>query len=136
MNIVTIAGRTTRDVEIRTTANGNILAKFTLAVDGYRKEDPADFFDCVVFGKLAEAMETCHISRGTKLIVSGRGKQGSYEGKNGKVKTFEVIANFWEFAESKNSGLRPPQSEEVAEQTNFIDVPKEFEIEEGELPFV
>ena len=136
MNIVTLSGRTTRDVEIRTSANGNMLAKFTLAVDGPRREDPAEFYDCVAFGKPAETMEKCHVSRGTKLMVNGRGKLGFYEGKNGKVKTFEVIVNMWEFAESKNSGLRPPQPEEIAEQTNFIDVPKEFAIGDEELPFV
>ena len=137
MNVVILAGRTTRDVEIRTTNNGNMMAKFTLAVDGYRREDPADFIQCLAFGKQAEIMEKCHVSQGTKLMVNGRWKTGSYDGRSGKVYTNECYVNSWEFAESKGSGMRPPQPEEIEEQqSNFMDVPKEFAIEEGELPFV
>ena len=137
MNVVTLAGRTTRAVEIRTTNNGNIMARFTLAVDRFKKDKGADFINCVVFGKPAEVMEQCNVGTGTKLIVNGRWQTGSYEGRNGKVYTNDCVVDNWEFAESKGSGLRPAQPEGAEEEkAAFLDVPKEFEIEEGGRPFV
>ena len=52
INIAVIAGRLTKDVELAKTQNGNSVAKFTVAVNGYN--DTTDFINCVAWNKLAD----------------------------------------------------------------------------------
>ena len=81
------------------------IAKLNLAVDRrFKKEGEAtaDFINCTSFGKIAELIEK-HVRKGTKIAVHGRIQTGSYEGKNGKVYTTDVVIEELEFCESKNS---------------------------------
>ena len=81
------------------------IAKLSLAVDRrFKKEGEAtaDFINCTSFGKTAEVIEK-HVRKGTKIAVHGRIQTGSYEGKNGKVYTTDVVIEELEFCESKNS---------------------------------
>ena len=81
------------------------IAKLNLAVDRrFKKEGEAtaDFINCTSFGKTAEVIEK-HVRKGTKIAVHGRIQTGSYEGKNGKVYTTDVVIEELEFCESKNS---------------------------------
>ena len=62
MNKVIIAGRLTRDPEVRYSQgeNSSAIARYTLAVDRRRQRDgeaTADFINCVAFGKLGEFAE-------------------------------------------------------------------------------
>lgn len=116
MNVVVLVGRLTRDPDIRYTneAEPRCIARFTLAVDrGYKKDgqQAADFIGCTVFGKAAEAVEQ-YVRKGTKICLEGRIQTGSYTDRDGKkIYTTDVIANHWEFAESRKA------QEEAAGQT-------------------
>lgn len=116
MNTVILTGRTTRDIELRQTNSGKILARFTLAVDR-RVRDEADFINCIAFDKTAETLEL-YAKNGTKLNVVGHIQTGSYDGKDGrKVFTFDVIVDSWEFCESRKvQELRPsPTASQIDE---------------------
>ena len=81
------------------------IAKLSLAVDRrFKKEGEAtaDFINCTSFGKTAEVIEK-HVRKGTKIAVHGRIQTGSYEGKNGKVYTTDVVIEELEFCESKGN---------------------------------
>lgn len=82
MNKVILMGRLTRDPEMRyaQNENGTAVARYTLAVDRRFKRDgeqDADFIGCVVFGKGAEFAEK-YLSKGTKIVITGRIQTGSY----------------------------------------------------------
>lgn len=47
INSTTLVGRVVRDIEVKTTNSGKEVASFALAVDGYGKDAPANFIDCV-----------------------------------------------------------------------------------------
>ena len=106
MNKVIIAGRLTRDPEVRYSQgeNSSAIARYTLAVDRRRQRDgeaTADFINCVAFGKLGEFAEK-YCRKGTKLIVLGHIQTGSYTNRDGqKVYTTDVVVEEQEFAESK-----------------------------------
>lgn len=71
MKSITIAGRLTRDAEIRTTNNGDRLASFSVAVDDRSSREKATlFFDCTLFGKRGEALAP-HLTKGSPVCVSG-----------------------------------------------------------------
>lgn len=115
MNKVIITGRLTRDPEIRYTdgADPMAIARFTVAVDrkGQKQEGQqnADFPSCVAFGKLAEFCEKW-ISRGTKVVITGRIQTGSYTNRDGqKVYTTDIVCEEIEFAESKSAAQQSQQ---------------------------
>lgn len=122
MNHCIITGRWTKDPDIKYTGESLCIARGTIAVNRRGKDNGADFISVVAFGKTAEHIQK-YYSKGMKANISGRIQTGSYEGKNGKVYTTDVVIDEIEFGESKG---------EKKESSDFIDVPEEIE---AELPF-
>lgn len=102
-NKVILMGNLTRDVEMRTTASGQSVANFSLAVsrswkgqDGQQQEQTS-FINCVAWGKVGEIIEQ-YTSKGSPLLVSGRLDQRSYEDKEGnKRQAVEVVVEDFNF---------------------------------------
>ena len=105
MNIVSLIGRMTKDVELRRTNSGKAVASFTLAVNkDFKNEDggyDADFIDCVAFEQKAETISK-YVHKGDRFGVIGQLATRSYETKEGKkVKVTEVKVEKFDFLESK-----------------------------------
>jgi len=92
-NNVTVIGNVTRDPELRFTPQGQAIATFGLAVNRRWQnrqtqawEEAVSYFDVVCWRDLAEnAAES--VSKGTRLIVTGRLDQRSYETKEGEKRS-------------------------------------------------
>ena len=105
-------GRLTKDPEVRYSSGEKsiAIARYTLAVEETRKKNDGtkdtNFIPCVAFDKLGEFAGK-YLHKGTKILVSGRIKTGSYTNKDGqKVYTTEIYVESQEFAESKQSGAQ------------------------------
>jgi len=94
MNNVTLTGRTTRDIEVKTFDSGKKLTNFTIAVDRRTKEGKTtDFIDCVAWGKTAEVLEA-YVKKGNMVGVIGSIQTRSYEDREGnKRKAFEILVD-------------------------------------------
>ena len=87
-NTVTLVGNCTRDAELRFTPSGSAIVSFGLAVNrkwqnrqSQEWEEEVSFFDVTGFGSLAEnAAES--ISKGDRIIVTGRLRQETWDDKN------------------------------------------------------
>lgn len=99
-NSVFLVGNITRDPELRFTPTGQATATFGLAVNRRWQnrqtnewEEATSFFDVVCWRELAEhASES--LSRGSRVLVSGRLEQRSWETQEGdKRSKIEVIAD-------------------------------------------
>lgn len=108
LNVVTVLGRLTRDVDLKQT-NGGTVARFSLA-NGYRKKqggeyvEATNFIDCVAFGKTGEAIQK-YVSKGQRLLVSGALRWSSWESADGKKQSkLEVLVESFNFIERKESG--------------------------------
>lgn len=112
MNSVVLIGRTTKDIELRYSQNGNMaIARFTLAVDRASKERGADFISCIAFGKTAELLEK-YVPKGRKIAIQGHIQTGSYDSKDGhKVYTTDVIVDRMEFCESRQGNENKPDAD-------------------------
>lgn len=131
MNKVILIGRLTRDPDVRYAQDGKAFARYTLAVNRIRREDPADFISCVTFGKNAEFVEK-YLHQGSKIAVIGRIQTGSYTNREGqKIYTTDVVVEQHEFAESKSQGRQ--QDPLPTPDDGFVNVPDGVE-DEG-LPF-
>ncbi len=99
-NAVTLVGNITRDPELRFTNTGQATASFGLAVNRRWQnrqtqewEEATSFFDVVCWREMAEnAAES--LSRGSRVIVTGRLEQRSWETPDGdKRSKVEVVAD-------------------------------------------
>ena len=91
-NKVILMGNLTRDVEVRTTASGQSVANFSLAVnrswrgqDG-QQQDQTSFINCVAWGKVGDIIAQ-YVRKGSPLLVSGRLDQRSYQDKDGNKRS-------------------------------------------------
>lgn len=132
MNLVIESGRLTKDPEIRTSPGGSTVARYTLAVDKKFKRDgepTADFIPCVAFGKTAEFAERW-FRKGIKIAITGHLASGSYEGKNGKVYTLDVVIDSQEFCEKKDATETPKEPKPEPATDDFMSIP-----DGADLPF-
>ena len=108
MNKVILMGRLTKTPEIKYLQDDNktAMARYTLAVDrryGKDREREADFIPCVTFGKNAEFAEI-YLKKGTKIVISGRIRTGSYTDSEGvKRYSSNVVVEEHFFTESKKA---------------------------------
>lgn len=81
MKTITIAGRNTKNAELRRTQGGDPVVSFSVAVDdGYGQNKATMFFDCSIWGKRGEALQP-HIVKGQPITVSGELGKREHEGK-------------------------------------------------------
>lgn len=107
MNVVSLVGRLTRDVELRYTPSGTAFGRFTLAVNrrvpnqnGVRE---ADFISCVIWNKAAENLAN-YTRKGSLIGVQGRIQTGSYDNQQGqKVYTTDVVVENFDFLETRSA---------------------------------
>ena len=134
MNSVCIIGRLTKDVQERRTQNGTPVVSFTLAVDRRKKEDGADFINCIAWNKSAETIAK-YVHKGDLFGVTGYIQTRSYE-KDGRTNyATEVVTTGFQFLERKRemqsdipSGQNKSDSYDGWGNTsNYID--------ESDLPF-
>lgn len=92
-NQVTIVGNLTDDPELRYTPNGAAVAKFRVAVSprykdesGQWRDGETSYFAVNCWRQLAEnAAES--LTRGTRVVVTGRLKQRSWENQEGEKRS-------------------------------------------------
>lgn len=116
---ITIVGGLGRDPEIRYTAAGRAVATLGVAVSRRwmdRKsnewQEQTSWFDVVVWGDMAENVSDT-LSKGTRVIVTGRLEQRSWENEQGEKRSkVEIVADEigvslrWATAEVKRSERR------------------------------
>jgi single-strand DNA-binding protein len=92
--IITVVGNLTADPELRFTPSGAAVANFTVAStprqldkqSGEWKDGEALFLRCNIWRQAAENVAET-LTRGARVIVSGRLKQRSYETREGEKRT-------------------------------------------------
>ncbi|MBO0419082.1 single-stranded DNA-binding protein [Vagococcus fluvialis] len=107
INNVTLVGRLTRDPELRFTSNGSAVASFNLAVNrnftNQSGEREADFVNCVIWRKSAEALAN-YAKKGTLIGVVGRIQTRYYENQQGKkVFVTEVVCDNFQLLERRDA---------------------------------
>lgn len=121
MNLVVAKGNMTDEPKVTYTQGGKAKAEFTLALN--RTKEGADFPRFIAWEQKAELIEKyCH--KGTGLLIKGHIQTGSYDGKNGKVYTTDVIVDNLEFTDKK------PKEEK--QDDGFMKIPEGID---KEIPF-
>lgn len=122
-------GRLTADPELKKSEKekAKTYARFSLAVPRKLDKEATDFFDCVVFGRVAEALAK-YCKKGNRIIVTGTIQTGSYKNKDGvNIKTYTVLADDFYFTENAKKDEKKEEKKEKDE--------KKEEAEDDYLPF-
>ena len=89
INKVIVAGRLTRDGELKQTQTGMNLLNFCVAVNDFRvdsetgqRNDYANFFDCTMFGERAVKLAP-YLTMGMKVVVEGKLHYNVWQTKEG-----------------------------------------------------
>jgi len=97
VNHVILIGRLTRDAELKYTAGGQSVCKFSIAVNLRRKNgdqwiDEASFFDVVLWGKTGETLNQ-YLTKGKQIAVDGKLRQDRWEQDGQNRSKVEIMAD-------------------------------------------
>jgi single-strand DNA-binding protein len=96
-NAITVVGNVTRDPELKFLNNGNAALKLSIAVNRRWQnrqtqewEERVSYFDIVGYGAMAENAANSLV-KGSRVIVSGRLEQRTWETENGDKRSVVEI---------------------------------------------
>lgn len=142
VNNISILGNITRDPELRFTPNGTPVATFGIAVNRrYRNNktnewiEDVSFFNVTAWFKLAENCAES-LSRGDRVLISGRLNQRSWEDKDGNKRSAvdiiaDVVAPSLEFASCQIN----KNEKSAASMDNPSDDKEEADFTDEDIPF-
>ena len=113
INHVVLIGRLTRDAELKYTASGQAVCKFSIAVNRRRKngdqwEDEANFFDIVLWGRQGESLNQ-YLLKGKAVGIDGELRQDRWQQDGQNRSKVEIVANNIQLL-GGNSGSQGGQS--------------------------
>ena len=97
INHVVLVGRLTRDAELKYTAGGQAVCKFSVAINRRRKngdqwEDEANYFDVVLWGRQGESLNQ-YLLKGKTVGVDGELRQDRWQQDGQNRSKVEIVAN-------------------------------------------
>ena len=116
MNSVNLIGNLGADPEIRAFQSGKRVARFSLAVNSYAKDQGPIWITCELWDAAVERLTKCSVKGGTRIVVTGRLGMNAYARTVGateiaerkifvKVSGFEVLFAKGEVVETMPSGF-------------------------------
>jgi len=140
MNITTLIGRASKDINLRYTPNGKGVASGTIAVQRKFKNTQGayetDFINFQAWGKTGELMAD-HIKKGDQFGISGSIQTRNYENSEGKkVYITEINVNEFDFPNKpKESKEKPTSNPSMSANDPFASNGKPIDIPDSDLPF-
>jgi single-strand DNA-binding protein len=109
INRVVLCGNLTRDGELRNTASGSSILTFGIAVNERMRnqssgewEDRPNYFDCVIFGARAQALQP-YMTKGVKVVIEGKLRWSQWEKDGQRRSKVDIVVDGLDFASSRNS---------------------------------
>ena len=136
VNHLTIQGRLTKDIEMRTTQSGISTCNFTLAWNEKRKDlDLVCFQTCKAWRGTAEFINKYMHDKGTEMIVEGTLETEKWTDKNGAERSANVLnVDKVHFCGSRKDGnaAQTGAENQTGQSETFQPLSAE---DQGELPF-
>ena len=127
INRVVLVGRLTRDAELKYTAAGQAVCKFSVAVNRRKKngdqwEDEANYFDVVLWGRQGESLNQ-YLVKGKAVGIDGELRQDRWQQDGQNRSKVEIVAGNIQLlggsqgsggASGGNQGFLPPRNSGAA----------------------
>ena len=139
INHVVLVGRLTRDAELKYTNTGFAISRMSIAINTRRKkedqwvEEP-NFFDVVIFGKVAEAISQ-YLVKGKQVGVEGQLRQNRWEQEGQSRSRVEIVSSNIQLLGGRTGGGmqdREPQKEDVPYEEETAEPKDDFK---DDIPF-
>ena len=132
MNKLTIIGNVTKDTSLAMTQSGTSVCRFTVAVNGRKKNDgtrDTDFFSVTAFRGLADICSK-YVHKGSKVCVVGAVSQHTYQANDGTTRAnLDVIADEVELLDRRGDAYDQTEVQNATANSGFTAV------ETDDLPF-
>ncbi|MEH7251915.1 single-stranded DNA-binding protein [Neobacillus niacini] len=136
MNVITLTGNATKDIELKYTPSGKPVGNGTIAVrrdfKNQQGEYETDFINLVILGKLSEVMAN-HVRKGDKFGVTGRLQIRAWENEGKKNYFTEVVVNGFDFPDKKKD--KPATKSEKRVDEDPFNGNGQIDIDSDDLPF-
>jgi single-strand DNA-binding protein len=120
INRVVLVGRLTRDAELKYTATGQAVCKFSVAVNRRRKngdqwEEEANYFDIVLWGRSGESLNQ-YLLKGKAVGIDGELRQDRWQQDGQNRSKVEIVASNIQLlgggggSGGGNQGFLPPRN--------------------------
>lgn len=140
-----IAGRLTKDPELKQTKGGQNVTTFSMATNrtwvdkNNQKQEQVEYHNIVVWGRQADSCAK-FLVKGQQALVEGRLQTRSYDAKDGSKRyVTEIVAERVSFGQKPQGGANKPQNQgEEVQRSPVDDVPViniDDEIKAEDLPF-
>ncbi|NBC16373.1 MAG: single-stranded DNA-binding protein [Bacteroidetes bacterium] len=107
INTITIGGRLGADAELRETQGGTVCSFRVASTDAYKDRETTSWVRCVIFGKRGPALAS-YLTKGRKVIVSGKLRVREYEDRSGSRRTsVEVLVDQLDLGAPPREGGSP-----------------------------
>jgi len=108
INHVVLVGRLTRDAELKYTAGGQAVCKFSVAINRRKKngeqwEDEPNYFDVVLWGRQGESLNQ-YLVKGKSVGVEGELRQDRWQQDGQNRSKVEIVANNIQLLGGSGSG--------------------------------
>lgn len=142
LNRVTLIGNLTRDVELKYTPKGTVIADLSIAVNRKWKDDSGQqkeettFVDLTAFGKTAELAQQ-YLAKGSSCYFEGRLNLETWEDKTTQQKRSRmkvIIENMQFLGSKKDSGNQPQRAANSGGQRQSAP-PETFDNGDDDIPF-
>ncbi len=126
INVVTIAGRLTRDMDVRATKSGFPIGNFSIACNGLHKgadgsyEKVPNFFDCVVTGQRAEGLSKM-LTKGTQVFLTGALRQETWEKDGMKRSKVYIYVDTINIVSARERQAESPQVDYYNPPSQYVD---------------
>ncbi len=129
INQVILIGRLTKNAELKFTNSGTPVTRLSLAVNRRKKsgdnwEDEVNFFDVILWGKIAERL-TEYLKKGKQIGVTGELRQNRWEQDGNKRSRVEIVADNIQLLGGKSQESNQSQSDgnDSSEEFDNSDIP-------------
>lgn len=144
INVVVLVGRLVRDCEVKVTAGGTSVCRFSVAVNRRKKTgdnwaDEVNYFDVALWGRSADSLKT-YLTKGRQVSIEGELRQNRWEQDGQQRSRVEIFANNVQLLSSPGTGVDGaasdrPVSGPSGQVQNAGPGPEAFEDREEDIPF-
>ena len=123
-----LIGRLTRDPETSYTSSGMLIMNFSIAVGKKRgDQEHTSFFNCVMFGKYAEAMSQ-HLKKGLLVSLKGELKQERWVDRSTQLTRSRIVCIvnkvlMLSFPKESTQPASQPQNQNTNSQPGVVEDP-------------
>ena len=133
LNFTAVQGRLVRDPELKQTAGGIDVCKFTVAwSEKYKETEKNLFLDCTAFAGTAK-MVANYFKKGKEIVVEGQLQTDKWEKDGEKHSKTSCLVNRVHFCGPKDGSAPAASSDSApAASDDFMKIPED---EDEDLPF-